>query len=158
MKNQYICEIRNIGKSFPGVKALDNVSFNIEKGHIHALVGENGAGKSTLIKVLSGIYAHDNGEIIFNGEKMDINSPIEAQKLGISVVHQELKLVEYLSIAENIFLGRPIIKKVVGVPRVDWKKMYKQAQILVNSLGMDLNVRQKVETLSVAKKADCRNL
>ena len=91
-ENDYVLRVQNISKAFPGVKALDDVSFDIRRGSFHALVGENGAGKSTLIKILSGVYSADSGSVTFNGKPMEVKSPLEAQQLGISVVHQELKL------------------------------------------------------------------
>ena len=103
-----ILELRNICKSFPGVKALDNVSFSIERGTVHALVGENGAGKSTLIKVLAGIYQPESGEMLFEGTPKHFKTPSESQAAGVSVVHQEIKLSETLSVAEIVFLGNLI--------------------------------------------------
>lgn len=112
MDNNYILTLKNITKEFPGVKALDDVTINIERGTIHGLVGENGAGKSTLIKVLAGIYQPNKGEIILDGKPCRFNSPIEARRAGISVVHQEIKLAEPLSVAENMFLGNVQLKTV----------------------------------------------
>lgn len=97
--------MRDISKRFPGVLALDNVSLSIERGEVHALLGENGAGKSTLMKILSGAYKKDAGEIIFDGQPVQINSPRQAQELGVSIIYQELNLVPQLSVAENIFLS-----------------------------------------------------
>ena len=101
-------EMRHITKSFPGVRALDGVSFDLHKGEIHALVGENGAGKSTLMKVLAGVYAHPQygGEILIEGNVQKFASVREAEKAGIAVIFQELSLVKEMSVAENIFLGR----------------------------------------------------
>ena len=97
--------MRDISKRFPGVLALDNVSLSIERGEVHALLGENGAGKSTLMKILSGAYKKDAGEIIFDGQPVQINSPRQAQELGVSIIYQELNLVPQLNVAENIFLS-----------------------------------------------------
>ena len=149
MDNNYILQVKGICKEFPGVKALDDVTFNIKKGTIHALVGENGAGKSTLIKILAGIYQVYSGDIILDGETVKFASPSAAQQAGISVVHQELKLAEELSIAENIFLGSPI-RKSKGI--VDWGKMNEEAQKLTDSLNISLDVHQPVKELSIAKK------
>ncbi|HHV13473.1 MAG TPA: sugar ABC transporter ATP-binding protein [Clostridiales bacterium] len=146
--NNTILQFKGIGKSFPGVKALDNVSFEIKKGHVHALMGENGAGKSTLIKLLAGIYTNYEGEIYLDGELLKLRTPNDAQKHGISVVHQEIKLAETLSITENIFLGNLIYKKGL----VDWKEMKHRAQAMVEGLGMDLEVDMPVNQLTVAKK------
>lgn len=148
MSKQVLLDLQGISKSFPGVKALDNISLQVLSGDIHALVGENGAGKSTLIKILSGIYKSDSGSIIFKGAAINPKSPLEAQMLGMSVVHQEIKLVDTLSVAENIFLGRP---KTSG-RLVNWKKMYREAQELLNSLGANLDVYTIVSQLSVAQK------
>ena len=103
-------EMREIVKRFPGVLALDHVSLSVRKGEVHALLGENGAGKSTLMKVLSGAYSKDEGAILIDGQEVDIRSSADAQKLGISIIYQELNLTEQLTVAENIFMGRPIMK------------------------------------------------
>ena len=101
-----LLEMKNITKTFPGVKALDNVNLKVEEGEIHALVGENGAGKSTLMKVLSGVYTRDGGEIMAFGNKVEKMTPKRAKELGIAIIHQELNLCSHLSVAENIFLGQ----------------------------------------------------
>ena len=105
MGKDYILSLQGISKEFPGVKALDNVTIEVERGTIHGLVGENGAGKSTLIKVLAGIYQPNAGQILLEGQAQTFSSPIEARRAGISVVHQEIKLAEPLTVAENMFLG-----------------------------------------------------
>ena len=148
MDNNYILTLKNITKEFPGVKALDDVTINIERGTIHGLVGENGAGKSTLSKVLAGIYQPNKGEIILDGKPCRFNSPIEARRAGISVVHQEIKLAEPLSVAENMFLGNVQLKNGL----VDWKGMRRRAQEIVEDLGMDIDINAQVSSLTVAKK------
>ena len=148
MDNNYILTLKNITKEFPGVKALDDVTINIERGTIHGLVGENGAGKSTLIKVLAGIYQPNKGEIILDGKPCRFNSPIEARRAGISVVHQEIKLAEPLSVAENMFLGNVQLKNGL----VDWKGMRRRAWEIVEDLGMDIDINAQVSSLTVAKK------
>ena len=148
MDNNYILTLKNITKEFPGVKALDDVTINIERGTIHGLVGENGAGKSTLIKVLAGIYQPNEGEIILDGKPCRFNSPIEARRAGISVVHQEIKLAEPLSVAENMFLGNVQLKNGL----VDWKGMRRRAREIVEDLGMDIDINAQVSSLTVAKK------
>lgn len=148
MDNNYILTLKNITKEFPGVKALDDVTINIERGTIHGLVGENGAGKSTLIKILAGIYQPNKGEIILDGKPCRFNSPIEARRAGISVVHQEIKLAEPLSVAENMFLGNVQLKNGL----VDWKGMRRRAQEIVEDLGMDIDINAQVSSLTVAKK------
>ena len=144
-----ILELKQISKAFPGVKALDDVSISIKEGHVHALVGENGAGKSTLIKILAGIYTKYEGEIWLQGEKTTFSTPNDAKLKGISVVHQELKLSEPLSIAENIFLGKPL-RTCFGT--VDWKAMNRKAQEMVDGLNVKLDVTEAVENLTVAQK------
>ena len=148
MDNNYILTLKNITKEFPGVKALDDVTINIERGTIHGLVGENGAGKSTLIKILAGIYQPNKGEIILDGKLCRFNSPIEARRAGISVVHQEIKLAEPLSVAENMFLGNVQLKNGL----VDWKGMRRRAREIVEDLGMDIDINAQVSSLTVAKK------
>ena len=145
----YILELKNITKQFPGVRALDNVSVNIERGTIHGLVGENGAGKSTLIKILAGIYQPTAGEIWMNGKEEHFATPIQARHTGIAVVHQEIKLAEPLSVAENMFLGN-VLTDSKGL--VDWKGMRKRAQEIVDDLGMDIDVNAQVSSLTVARK------
>ncbi|MEN6417329.1 MAG: sugar ABC transporter ATP-binding protein [Clostridiaceae bacterium] len=146
---EVILDIKNITKSFPGVRALNSVSFQVGRGSVHALVGENGAGKSTLINVLTGIYQPDGGTYFFKGEEAHVKTPLEAQMLGISVVHQELKLSETLSVAENIFLGRPFLNKA---RLVDWRKLKQKASELLESLNIKLDVDAEVSRLSVAQK------
>ena len=148
MDNNYILTLKNITNEVPGVKALDDVTINIERGTIHGLVGENGAGKSTLIKVLAGIYQPNKGEIILDGKPCRFNSPIEARRAGISVVHQEIKLAEPLSVAENMFLGNVQLKNGL----VDWKGMRRRAREIVEDLGMDIDINAQVSSLTVAKK------
>jgi len=148
MSKDIILSLKGITKEFPGVKALDDVTINIERGTIHGLVGENGAGKSTLIKVLAGIYRPDAGEIVLEGQTRKFASPIEARAAGISVVHQEIKLAEPLSVAENMFLGNVMMKGRL----VDWKGMRQRAREIVDDLGMDIDVNAQVSSLTVAKK------
>ncbi len=149
MDKDYVLGLKGITKRFPGVTALDNVSVDIERGTIHGLIGENGAGKSTLIKVLGGIYHPDSGVIEQDGKQCVFTSPIEARRAGVSVVHQEIKLSETLTVAENMFLGNLMLK---GRQLVDWKGMRRRAQEIVEDLGMDIDVNETVESLSVAKK------
>lgn len=143
-----ILRLENICQEFPGVKALDNVSFEIERGKIHALMGENGAGKSTLIKVLAGIYRNYKGNVKLEGEIVKFRNPSDAQKHGISVVHQEIRLAETLTVTENIFLGNLMYRRGL----VDWKNMRKRANLMIKELGMEIDVDAPVDTLSVARK------
>lgn len=124
MSSDYILEMSGISKKFPGVKALSKVNFNLKKGEVHALVGENGAGKSTLIKVLAGVHRADEGSICLRGQKIEARSTKEMIDYGISVIYQELNLIPYLSVAENIFLGREPLNKYTKF--IDWKEMYKK--------------------------------
>ena len=150
MEKDVIIRLSHISKSFPGVKALDDITLEICRGSVHALVGENGAGKSTLIKILSGIYQMDNGEITLEGKKVRFPAPIDSQKAGISVIHQELKLSEPLTVTENIFLGNWM--RTSRGKLVDWKKMRKTAVEQLHDLGIDLDPDAIVSTLSVAKR------
>jgi len=140
--------LENISKSFPGVNALANINLNIKSGTVHALVGENGAGKSTLIKILAGIYKSDNGKIFLDGNLINFKSPHESQLNGLSVVHQELKLSETLTVAENIFLGNLLYKHGL----VDWKSMRIKAKNILQSLEMNIDVDETVDNISLAKK------
>ncbi len=144
--NQDIIVMTDISKSFPGVKALEEVSFNLKRGEIHALVGENGAGKSTLIKVMTGVERQDRGTVQLNGEYVTIRSPLHAQMMGISPVYQEVNLCDYLTVAENIMLGREP-HTLFGI---DWKKMNEQAEELLLGLGVDIDVSQPLGSYSTA--------
>lgn len=143
-------EMKNITKTYPGVRALDNVSFDVMKGEVHALCGENGAGKSTLMKILAGAQSMDSGEIIINGEQVHVTTPQKAMDLGVSIIYQEFNLVPYLNAAENIFLGREPKATVPGF--IDFGKMYGEAQSVIDQLGVDLNVRTPVNSLSIAQQ------
>jgi len=148
--NEFVLEMRNVIKRFPGVLALDNVQFNLRPREVHCLVGENGAGKSTLMKILSGAQPMDSGEILLSGERVDIHSPHHAQQLGISMIYQEFNLSPYLSVAENIFLGRePHIGKT---PFINWAKMYADAREVLGRIRVDLDVRKPVNECSVAQQ------
>ena len=122
-----ILEMRDIVKEFPGVRVLKNVNFSVEKGSIHALVGENGAGKSTLMNVLSGVYPHGTytGDIVFDGKVCEFKNIKDSEKTGIAIIHQELALIPYLSIGENLFLGNERAKN----NRIDWDLTYDNAHI-----------------------------
>ena len=129
-----LLEMRGITKTFPGVKALDNVNLKVREGEIHALVGENGAGKSTLMKVLSGVYPAGSyeGEIHFDGEVRRFSTISDSEHLGIIIIHQELALVPLLSIAENIFLGNEVATNGI----IDWKKAFRRTQELLDKVGL----------------------
>lgn len=142
-----LIEVRNITKEFPGVKALNGVSFDIRPGEVHALVGENGAGKSTIIKILMGVYTKTSGEIYLNGEKIDLKSPLHAQALGLGAVYQDVNLAQHLSVVENFFMGQFIHNKF-GV--VNHKKMNEETKKTLESIDVHVNPAAKVSTLSVA--------
>lgn len=149
--SDYILQMKNISKNFPGVKALDKVSLNIRPGTVHALMGENGAGKSTLMKCLFGIYARDDGEIVFNGEVVDLKNTSEALSKGIAMVHQELQPILDRSIAENIFCGRYPTKKIGPITIVDHGKMYDDTEKLLKEVKMNFNPKMKLSALSVSQ-------
>ncbi len=166
--SEYRLEMRNITKTFPGVKALDNVTLKLKPGTVHALMGENGAGKSTLMKCMFGIYKMDSGEVYYEGEKININDPMEALNHGIAMVHQELQPIPERSIAENIYLGRFPLKKILGIPTIDHEKMYENTEKLLEQVHMNFDPKAKLATLSVSQmqsveiakavSADCKVL
>jgi ribose transport system ATP-binding protein len=133
---------------FPAVLALDQVHFDLKSGEVHALIGENGAGKSTLMKILCGVYKMKSGSVEYKGQKIEIDSVQRAQDLGISIIYQELNLVPYLSVAENIFIGRQPIKNI----GIDWNKMYAETQRIIDDLHVAISPRAIVKTLSVAQQ------
>lgn len=144
----YIVELQNVSKNFPGVKALDNVSINLKAGEVLALLGENGAGKSTLMKVLSGVYEKDSGTIKAFGEVVENLTPKKAQDLGIAIIHQELNMCSHLTVAENIFLGREIVRNGILAQR----EMNTQAKKILDNLSLDIDPETIVGTLAVSKQ------
>ncbi len=140
--------LKGISKSFPGVKALSNVDLDLRRGEILALAGENGAGKSTLMKILSGSYKKDAGQIMFNGREVEIASPRAAERIGLSIIHQELCILKNQTIAENIFVGRQ--PRSGGI--INWKRMNSEAAALFDKLGISMNVKCKVAGMSVAQQ------
>lgn len=144
-----ILEMREITKTFPGVVALDRVSFSVVRGEVHALVGENGAGKSTLMKVLNGVLEANSGEILIDGKPVVLKGTKDAQARGISLIYQEFNLVNTLSVAENIYLG---FLKTGKARLIDWKGVRKDAADLIRRLGFDFSVNEKVQNLSVAER------
>ena len=146
--DQVVLEVKDIYKSFGSVRVLKGVNFCVEKGEIHALVGENGAGKSTLIKIISGVYAKDSGSVFLEGKEQNFAVPKDAMEAGIRVIHQEINMVQTLSIAENIFLGNYPTKNGV----VDWKRLYKDARSVMGILGDTVDVEQKVSHVSIAEQ------
>lgn len=146
MAEQYLLQMKSIVKEFPGVKALKNVDFNLYSGEVHTLMGENGAGKSTLIKILTGIYQKDSGEIIFDGNVVSFATTLEAQKKGISTVYQELNMIPYLTVGENIFLGR-YPKKKTGI---DWNALHENAQRELDDMGLEIDSRRSLDSYGTA--------
>ena len=142
-----LLEMNGIHKSFPGVHALDGVHLDLRAGEVHALLGENGAGKSTLIKVLGGIYEKDEGDIIINGEKVEIRNVKDAEKYGVSIIHQEIVLVPEMSISDNIFLG----KEEGPAYSISRSAMEKKTQELLDSFNMGLKATQMVSSLNIAE-------
>src|SRR5258708_29392344 len=142
-----ILEMRNISKAFGGVQALRDVSFTCQPGKVHAVVGENGAGKSTLIKILAGAYQADSGEIIYKGQRHASLTTRQALDSGIRIIYQELNLIPYLSVAENIFLGR---EPRTRVGLIDGKRLYEQAGRLLKRLSVQNHRRTPVGELTVA--------
>lgn len=143
-------QLKGINKNFPGVKALDGVDLTIERGKVHALVGENGAGKSTLMKILAGVYTKDAGEILIDGRPIEIRSPMDSQAMGISVIYQELELVPELSVYNNIFLGKEIVKK--NSVLFDTNAMRKKASEMLERFGLHINVQQSANSFTVGQR------
>ena len=150
--SEYVLEMKNVYKAFPGVVALNHVQLQLKAGKVHALMGENGAGKSTLMKCMFGIYKMDEGEIFIDGEKVEIHNPSEALAKGIAMVHQELQPIPARPIGENIYLGRYPTKKVLGfINAVDHDKMYEDAARVLKEVNMDFDPKTKVGELSVSQ-------
>lgn len=148
---EVILTMKEIDKSFPGVHALDHVSFEVKKGEVHALMGENGAGKSTLMKVLTGIYAKDSGSIVFEGKEVEFHNTREAQDAGVVIVHQELNMLGHLTVAQNIFIGREFKKGI----RIDDKRMNEEAASLFRKLNIDIDPAEMMGNLTVGKQQMC---
>ena len=142
-----ILAMEHITKTYPGVKALDDVSISFIQGEVHAVMGENGAGKSTLMKILNGMIPADSGDIRFHGEKVAIRNPRDARALGIAMIHQELNPIKDLTVAENMFVGRYPQKGCF----VDWSTMYDECRKLFEHWKVDFDPKQKVRTLSTAE-------
>ncbi len=150
--SEYVLEMKDVYKAFPGVVALDHVKLQLKPGTVHALMGENGAGKSTLMKCMFGIYTMDEGEIFIDGEKTEIHNPMEALQKGIAMVHQELQPIPARTIGENIYLGRYPMKKYLGfIPGVDHEKMYADAAAVLKEVNMNFDPKMKLGELSVSQ-------
>lgn len=145
-----LISVKRLSKSFPGVRALHEVQFELMAGEVHTLMGENGAGKSTLMKILAGVYTRDSGEILYDGQPVDFSSPREAQAMGVCIIHQELQLMNHLSVAQNMFIGRE--------PRgrlglfLDEDKLNAQARDILARMHVNLDPRAVVGTLTVASQ------
>ena len=148
---EVILTMKGIDKSFPGVHALDHVDLEIRKGEVHALMGENGAGKSTLMKVLTGIYSKDSGSITYEGNEVEFTSPRDAQDAGIVIVHQELNMLNHLTVAQNIFIGREIMNGKL----INDAKMNEEAAKLFKQLNIDIDPKEKMGNLTVGKQQMC---
>src|SRR5437762_8120915 len=145
-----LLQMKTIAKSFAGVKALDGVTFDLKPGEIHAIVGENGAGKSTLIKILAGVYPHPQygGEIILDASERRFANVRDSETTGIAVIYQELSLVKYLNVAENIFLGRE--PRRLGI--INWEELYSRAQQLLDNLHLEIDPRIPVINLGIGQQ------
>lgn len=150
MSLDYVLNMKDIDKSFPGVHALKNVSFDLKKGEVHVLMGENGAGKSTLIKVLGGIYIADSGDIYIDGQKVNITKVDDSQALGVRIIHQELSLAKNMTIAENIFMNNEATSGALKF--VNFKEMNKKAQKILDDMNLNLRAGTVVGTLSIAQQ------
>lgn len=148
--DKIILEVRNISKEFPGVKALDRVTLPLRQGEVHIVAGENGAGKSTLMKILAGAYRKDAGDILIDGQVVEIDSPQRAQELGISAIYQEFSLVPQMSVAENIFLGREP-RLYARLRLVNWGTLYQEARRALDQLEADIDPRAPVRSLGLGQ-------
>src|SRR5580700_7879522 len=145
-----LISVEDVSKTFPGVRALSGVRFELMPGEVHALMGENGAGKSTLMKILAGVYIKDSGTILYDGRPVDFTSPREAQAAGIGIIHQELQLMNHLTVAQNIFIGREP-KRAFGL-MLDEHRLNSQATAILDHMSIRLDPRTVVGGLTVAKQ------
>lgn len=146
--SEYVLELKGITKIFPGVKALDNVHFQLKAGEIHALMGENGAGKSTFIKVITGVHKAEEGEMFLDGQKVDFKGPKDAQAAGIAAIYQHVTAYPHLSVTENIFMGHEKVKR----GKIQWKEMHAEANQLLKELSADFVATDEMGALSVAQQ------
>lgn len=149
MVNKELLEMIGISKVFSGTRALNKVNLKVHKGQVHALCGENGAGKSTLMKIIGGVHQPEEGEIFFEGKKVNFNNPKESQEAGIGLVHQELSLCPHMTVAENIYIGRLPKKKST---MVDYKSLYKKCQEVLDIFKVNFKPNQIVGTLNIAEQ------
>lgn len=148
-ENRYILDMRDITKTFPGVKALDNVNFKVRRGEVHCLIGANGAGKSTLMKVLSGVHAPDSGQIYFDQKLLKAHGTQKRREEGIAVIYQELSLFNELTVGENVYINNYPKKKNGSI---DWKKVYQDTQNLADSLNIHINAKSTVNSLNIGQR------
>ncbi|MEY8353302.1 ATP-binding cassette domain-containing protein [Lachnospiraceae bacterium 54-53] len=150
-----LVKMENVTKVFPGVRALDDISFEIRAGEVHVLMGENGAGKSTLMKILSGVYQPTSGKIIVKGKEFSRLTPKDSYECGISIIYQELSVINGLSILENLFVGKLPVKQVAGISIVDYKSMEGRAEEVLKKVGLKRRPGLLVEDLSISEKQQC---
>ena len=148
-RNIPFLEMKGISKCFPGVKALQDINLSLYKGEVLALLGENGAGKSTLIKILGGVYQKDDGKVIIQGSEVDIKNVKEAEKLGISIIHQELSVLPNLTVAENLFLGNEKINKLTK--KLDKKTMNTMCRDYLKQIGSNVDPEEYVKNISIGE-------
>jgi ABC-type sugar transport system, ATPase component len=151
--SEEILVMKNICKQYPGVSSLVDANLSVKRGEVHALLGENGAGKSTLVNILSGMSKMDSGEIYMNGNKVDIRNPIQAEKLGIAVIHQETDIFPRMTVLENIFLGREVlIKNRLHLPYIDMKKVAEISKSILDKITLKVDIYEKVQNLNIVQK------
>ena len=138
-----VLKLEHISKMFPGVRALDDMNFDVRAGEVHAICGENGAGKSTLMKIVTGVYKPDDGNIFISGNKMDFVSPNDAFLKGVAIIYQETSLFEEMTILENIFLGHELTKKVAGLKVLDYAKMREEAVKIFDLMDVQINLDER---------------
>ena len=154
-ESDYVLEMSDISKSFPGVKALENVTLKVRPGTVHALMGENGAGKSTLMKCLFGIYREDSGTIALKGRQVKFHSAKDALEAGVSMIHQELSNIPERSVQQNIWLGREPLVQLGPFKFINHKKMHSETVELLKSLGMDVDAAGRMGGLSISRQQSC---
>ena len=147
-----ILTLKNIVKTFPGVLALSDMNFNLRMGEIHSICGENGAGKSTMMKIVTGVYGTDSGQICMDGNECNFCNPNDAFDLGIAIIHQETSLFEEMTILENIFLGHEKTKKIAGMTVIDYAAMEKEAKRIFKLMNIDMDLNQKIKKIGMAQK------
>ena len=150
-----LVKMEHVTKEFPGVRALDNISFDIRPGEVHILLGEKVAGKSTLMKILSGVYQPTSGKIYLKGKEYDYLTPKDSYENGISIIYQELSVINELSILENLFVGKLPSKKVAGISLVDYKLMNEKAKAVLDKVGIKRSPNTMVEDISISEKQQC---